>query len=120
MQKIVINRASSFIGCAVVYDVWLVNKYVGKLHNGEFLEIPIDIGIHRITFSQATCLPNFVLYAGKPCGSSLKHNFFNTMIIPFLPLSAVYGACAVCASFTLTIIMVSVVSHLTNLLHIFR
>lgn len=56
MAKIVINRASSFIGCAVVYDVWLVNKYVGKLHNGEFLEIPIDIGIHRITFSQATCL----------------------------------------------------------------
>lgn len=56
MATIIINRASSFVGCAVVYDVWLVNKYIGKLGNGETLEVPANVGVHKLSFSEVKCL----------------------------------------------------------------
>lgn len=52
MAKIIIKRKNSFIGCAVKFDVYLMNDYVGELKNGGYLEVSVGVGSHTLFFRQ--------------------------------------------------------------------
>lgn len=58
MAKIVIKRKNSFVGCAVKFDVYLMNDYIGELKNGGVLEFPVGIGSHMLFF-KSKCKLNF-------------------------------------------------------------
>lgn len=51
MAKIIIKRKSSMLGCIQNHDVYFLNTFVGNLKSGGVLEIPVDIGIHRLSFN---------------------------------------------------------------------
>lgn len=49
-HQIVITRDTSFIGCAVSYNVELDGIYVGVLKNGGTISVPSSSGTHRLSF----------------------------------------------------------------------
>ena len=51
MAKIIIKRKSSMAGCAQSHNVYLVNTFIGELKNGGVLEVPVDVGIHLLSFN---------------------------------------------------------------------
>ena len=50
MVKVVINRVSSFVGCAVSYKVYVDGNEVAKLANGGSQEIMLPAGPHSFAF----------------------------------------------------------------------
>lgn len=51
MAKIIIRRKSAMVGAAQSYYVYLLNEYIGELTNGGIIEIPVDVGTHRLSFN---------------------------------------------------------------------
>ena len=51
MAKIIIRRKSSMVGSIQNHDVYRLNTFVGNLKNGQTLEIPVDVGIHMLSFN---------------------------------------------------------------------
>lgn len=50
MAKIIINRKRQISGCALEYDVYFMNTYVGPLKSGEKIEVPAKLGGRSIYF----------------------------------------------------------------------
>lgn len=50
MAKIIIQRKSGVYGSVYKFDVYLVNKYIGQLNNGETIETTADVGKHTLFF----------------------------------------------------------------------
>ena len=42
------------LGCAVKHKVYLWDKFIGELKSGGILEIPVEVGIHTLSFEQST------------------------------------------------------------------
>ena len=51
MATLVIKRKSSMNGCAQNHEVYLGENFIGLLKNGETLEIPIEVGTHKLYFN---------------------------------------------------------------------
>lgn len=50
MAKIIIRRKSSMVGCMINFDVYLKNTYVGELKSDSLLAIPVEVGMHTLSF----------------------------------------------------------------------
>lgn len=50
MINVVINRVSSFIGCAVTYKAYVDGNEIGKLANGGSVTISLPAGNHSFAF----------------------------------------------------------------------
>lgn len=50
MAVIIIRRKSSVLGGAQNHDVYIANTFVGNLKNGGVLQIPVNIGVHTLSF----------------------------------------------------------------------
>ena len=50
MINVVINRVSSFVGCAVTYKVYVDGNEIGKLANGGSITISLPAGTHQFAF----------------------------------------------------------------------
>lgn len=51
MATIIIKRRSGLGGSAQNHNVYLGNTFVGELKNGGILEIPVEVGIHTLSFN---------------------------------------------------------------------
>ncbi len=51
MAKIIIRRKSSMYGWLCNHNVYLLNTFVGELKSGGILEIPVEVGIHILSFN---------------------------------------------------------------------
>ena len=51
MATIIIKRKSSMVGRFQNHSVYLLNTFVGELKNGGVLEIPVEVGIHILSFN---------------------------------------------------------------------
>ena len=50
LVKVVVTRASAFVGCAVNYKVYVDGNEVGQLSNGGSLELMLSPGQHNFAF----------------------------------------------------------------------
>ncbi len=51
MATIIIRRKSSMMGSMQNHNVYLLNTFIGELKNGGVLEVPVDVGIHTLSFN---------------------------------------------------------------------
>lgn len=73
MGKLVITRENNYIGCLCSLTIFLDNKNIGKISNGEELNINIDNGKHKLY------LQNKLLIVQK--SNTLSFDVFSSSVV---------------------------------------
>ncbi len=50
--KLILNRKKNFIGSLVSFSIYIDNKLVGKIKNGQTLEFEVSGGVHQISINK--------------------------------------------------------------------
>lgn len=73
MGIVIINRESNFVGIAAKYDIFLDNKKIDNISNGETKTYKIEAGYHTL------CAENALIRSGK--SNVIEFNMTDTKVI---------------------------------------